>query len=192
MWTMADTQQRHLVEGEAGLHRDGEKPRLADYLDWSLVIEAGQIAAANCRKTDDYPDGKYPDLPGGVSNFKGGIRASKLLDSAMRHLIAVIMGEDLDPESGKRHLAHLICNISMIGWTLKHRPDLDDRCRLPETAKRPEASGAPTAIVNDKHRTVCPFCGIGACFIGLLPGETQRHVCAHCGYEYTAWRPDYE
>lgn len=129
---MADVKQRALVQGEGGLHRDGEKPRLVDYLDWSLIREAGVIAHQNNSPSKDYPEGKYPDLPGGIPNFKAGIRVTKLLDSAMRHLVAMVLGEDVDPESGQRHAAHMICNLSMAAWTIEHRPDLDDRQAVPE------------------------------------------------------------
>lgn len=138
--TVADHKQRHLTDGETGLHRDGDKARLSDYLDWSLIYEAGEIAALNNAKSDDYPDGKYPDMEGGIPNYKGGIRVTKFLDSIMRHLIAIILGEDLDPESGKQHAAHIICNLSMMTWTLYHRQDLDDRNRLPESARWPKAA----------------------------------------------------
>ena len=186
---MADTQQRHLTEGEAGLHRDGEKPRLADYLDWELILEAGRIAAINNAKSADYPGGKYPDLEGGIPNYKGGIRVTKLLDSAMRHLIAVILREDEDPESKHRHLAHLMCNVSMASWTIENRPDLDDRMLLPKSAsgQHPapdEEAGLLVSVPSSNGRAVdcCPHCGIRV----LRPNinDRQLHSCAACGKWY--------
>ncbi len=130
---MADERQRVCVEGEGGLHRDGDKPRLVDYFPMDLLWQVGEIAALNNAKSDDYPGGKYPDLPGGIPNYKAGIRVSKYLDSSLRHLLKVVMGEDVDPESGRSHLAHLICNLGMAWWTIRHRPDLDDRNAMPNT-----------------------------------------------------------
>lgn len=187
---MADTKQRHLTDGEAGLHRDGEKPRLADYLDWSLVLEAGQIAAINNAKNEDYPDGKYPDLEGGIPNFKGGIRATKLLDSALRHLIAVIQGEDLDPESKKRHLAHLICNVSMVSWTLENRPDLDDRLAKPATGQ--DTTDLLYSLPGRNRNTdKCPRCGIPV--VRPYTDSVHLHGCTACREWYwlrgTRWTP---
>ena len=78
---MPDTKQRHRVEGEGGLHRDGAKPRIADYIPPDLILDAGKIAAQNCQPREGYPDGKYPDLDGGIPNYKAGIRTSKYVDS---------------------------------------------------------------------------------------------------------------
>ncbi len=36
--------------------------------------------------------------------------------AAMRHLISYITGEKQDPESGKSHLAHLMCNVLFLMW----------------------------------------------------------------------------
>lgn len=60
-------------------------------------------------------------------NWKGGIKYSRLLDAAMRHIIQFTQGEDVDSESGLNHLAHAGCCITMLLELTKHRPDLDDR-----------------------------------------------------------------
>ena len=146
---MPDETQRHCVIGEAGLHRDGDKARLVDYLDWSLIREAGEIATQNNAPRDGYPEGKYPDLEGGIPNYKAGIRVTKYLDSIMRHLIAIIECEDTDDDSGRSHWGHLLCNLSMAHWTVKNRPDLDDRMAVPEPAKRQD----PTVLYQGRD---CP------------------------------------
>ena len=139
---MADTKQRHLTNGERGLHRDGDKPRIADMLPPELLFEAGRIWAQNNQPREGYPDGKYPDFPNGVSNYKGGIRLTKYLDSMLRHLLALIAAEDQDQDSGFDHAGHVLCNLAMFWWTREHRADLDDRQALPpeaeaETARQP-------------------------------------------------------
>ena len=133
---MADTSQRLLVDGEAGLHRDGAKPRLADMFPPELLLEAGRIWAQNNQPREGYPDGKYPDFPNGVSNYKGGIRLTKYLDSMMRHMLALIAGQDRDDDSGYDHAGHLLCNLAMFYWTRANRPDLDDRGAMPSGAQR--------------------------------------------------------
>jgi hypothetical protein len=131
---MPDTETRAAVNGEGGLHRDGAKARLADYFCPDLLWQIGEIVAENCRKTDDYPEGKYPDLEEGFPNFKAGIRVVKLFDAMMRHWLKMMMGEDTDPESGRPHMAHLICDAIMAYWTIRHRPDMDDRLWMPDRA----------------------------------------------------------
>ena len=131
---MADTETRVCVADEGGLHRDGAKPRLADYLPPDLLWHVGEIAAENCRKSEDYPEGKYPDIEGGISNYRAGIQVLKMLDSVFRHFLKVLMGEDLDRESGRPHIAHMICNLGMAYWMIRHRPDMDNRLSLPVKA----------------------------------------------------------
>jgi hypothetical protein len=42
-------------------------------------------------------------------NWRKGMKWSRLLDAALRHLTAFADGEDTDPETGLSHLAHLRC-----------------------------------------------------------------------------------
>ena len=63
----------------------------------------------------------------GRFNWKGGIKYSRLMDAALRHLVQFSEGEDLDSESGLSHLAHAGCCITMLLEMAMDRPDLDDR-----------------------------------------------------------------
>lgn len=177
---MADTRQRSCVAGERGLHRDGEKPRLSDILYWPLLLGAGSVWALNNQPTEDYPEGKYPDVDG-RPNFQAGIQTTKLLDSCQRHLAALHMGEDLDPESGKPHAHHLLCCLSMFEYMRNEKPALDNR--LPKPAKerlwvkidKDESWGVIT--------TAAPCCGIG-----VFVDEARVpyiHECAVCGEPYS-------
>ena len=47
-------------------------------------------------------------------NWRSGFNYSRLIAAAERHLDAFNDGEDLDPESGKPHLAHLGCCVMML------------------------------------------------------------------------------
>ena len=60
-------------------------------------------------------------------NWRAGIALSRVLSAGLRHLWAVVRGEDNDPETGLSHLAHLSCCAMFAYWYLKHRRDLDDR-----------------------------------------------------------------
>lgn len=56
-----------------------------------------------------YGEGKY-----GRGNFRSGFTNTRLVAAAMRHLMAYLDGEDLDPESGVSHLGHAQAAIAML------------------------------------------------------------------------------
>lgn len=45
------------------------------------------------------------------NNWKKGLNREEILESTMRHLIALFNGEEVDPESGLPHTGHINCNI---------------------------------------------------------------------------------
>lgn len=66
----------------------------------------------------------------GVNNWRmdgGNTIHSRTYSSLQRHLNAYWRGEDLDPESGRRHLAHAATQLMILMiHTLEH-PEMDDR-----------------------------------------------------------------
>ena len=62
-----------------------------------------------------------------------------LIDCVLRHAFAMAAGEDLDPESGLGHWAHIRCNMSMYAYQHRHGlfPDGDTQVHR---EKRQEAS----------------------------------------------------
>lgn len=63
------------------------------------------------------------------SNWRKGYEWSKALDALERHLNAYKACQDIDPESGQPHLAHLVFHcLSLLEWSKTH-PELDDRWR---------------------------------------------------------------
>lgn len=60
-------------------------------------------------------------------NWAKGMPWSVPFACAMRHLAAWQRGEDIDPESGQPHLAHVMCNIRMLTLYAKNYPEGDDR-----------------------------------------------------------------
>jgi hypothetical protein len=60
-------------------------------------------------------------------NWRKGMRWSRLGDAAMRHLLAWLDGEDLDPETGLSHLAHLRCCAGFLLNYAEHGVGEDDR-----------------------------------------------------------------
>lgn len=60
-------------------------------------------------------------------NFKKGFKYSRLIDAALRHIVAFNDGEDLDPETKESHLAHARCCLSMLLDTIDLGTSEDDR-----------------------------------------------------------------
>lgn len=98
---------------ETGQKFDAGKPPMS-LLDRYALEQIAQVLAFGANKYN-------------ADNWRGGIRHRRLIDAALRHLLAISDGEDIDPESGLPHAAHLGCCVMFLLWMQKHRPDLDDR-----------------------------------------------------------------
>jgi hypothetical protein len=64
---------------------------------------------------------KYP-----ARNWEKGFPFSEVIASAMRHLEAIRLGEEIDPEDGLLHAAHLMCNAAMLTEFHFTHPELND------------------------------------------------------------------
>lgn len=60
-------------------------------------------------------------------NWANGLKHSRLISAAYRHLGQYNSGEDVDQETGLSHVAHAACNLLFLLYLIKHKPDLDDR-----------------------------------------------------------------
>lgn len=60
-------------------------------------------------------------------NWKKGLKTTEICESLLRHIFAYLDGEDLDKESGLRHIDHLMCNAMFLSWMDENRPDMDTR-----------------------------------------------------------------
>ncbi|NCC83986.1 MAG: hypothetical protein EOM03_07655 [Clostridia bacterium] len=60
------------------------------------------------------------------NNWKKGMEWSRLLDAGMRHGIAILRGEDIDPDSGNTHLAHMLGSIHMLIGNIELGVGTDD------------------------------------------------------------------
>jgi hypothetical protein len=60
-------------------------------------------------------------------NYKNGIEWSRLYNACQRHLNLWNMGQDIDDESKLCHINHAMCNLAMLAWNIRNRPELDDR-----------------------------------------------------------------
>lgn len=98
---------------EAGVKFDAGKPPMS-LLDRYALEQTALVLAFGASKYQPH-------------NWRGGIKHRRLIDAALRHLLAISDGEDTDPESGLPHAAHAMCCLQFLLWMQKHRPDLDDR-----------------------------------------------------------------
>jgi hypothetical protein len=63
----------------------------------------------------------------GRENYRGGYPIHLNIDALYRHLLAFQNGEDLDPESGVTHLAHVAWHALAMIQILEDHPECDDR-----------------------------------------------------------------
>lgn len=111
---VAQAEARERAENP-GTKFDAGKPPL-DLMEMEYVEEIAQVLAFGARKY-------------AAHNWRKGIGVTRNLAAACRHLFKVMRGEDIDPESGLHHLAHAGCCLMFAWWTLKYRPQFDDRWR---------------------------------------------------------------
>ncbi len=111
-------------QNEEGLKFDQNKPRM-DLLTWEALKGLGNVMGFGATKYGDH-------------NWRKGIKFSRIYAAALRHLLASLAGEDLDPESGLDHIDHLGACWMFLSTLKKTRPDLDDRFKngLDKTEKK--------------------------------------------------------
>ena len=65
----------------------------------------------------------------GADNWRGGFAWRRLLDAALRHVVAFADGEDLDPETHLPHIDHALCCLLFLSTHAKRGLGTDDRYR---------------------------------------------------------------
>jgi hypothetical protein len=63
----------------------------------------------------------------GKKNWSKGMKWTIPIDCMFRHLLAISEGEDIDPESGELHAAHIRTNAAMLIEFFTTYPEGDDR-----------------------------------------------------------------
>jgi hypothetical protein len=102
-----------LNNDSGGKKFDSEKPPMT-LISRRAQEEEAKVLAFGAKKYDKW-------------NWSRGIAWSRVLDAAIRHLIAFADGEDVDPETGLSHLAHARCCTGFLLDYEKEHPELDDR-----------------------------------------------------------------
>lgn len=77
----------------------------SDKISALMLLNVPENSAAMCAVLA-FGSKKYASL-----NYCLGMNYSRVLNSFRRHLLAIVNGEVLDPESGLPHLGHLYCNV---------------------------------------------------------------------------------
>lgn len=101
------------MQNEQGMKFDGGKVPLG-LIDPYAMTQIGWVLMHGVEKY-------------GAHNWRGGISYSRLIDASLRHLTAINAGENVDPETGLPHSAHLACCAIFLTWMMQYRPDMDDR-----------------------------------------------------------------
>lgn len=83
----------------------------------------------------------------GLHNYKQGLEATRLLSAALRHIYAVLQGEDSDPESGAHHLGHARCCLAMYLECLRLGTLQDNRYK-----RDPTETEIPTPLISRTGR----------------------------------------
>ena len=91
----------------------------SDKLRYDLIPP---LANRECAKVWTKGLDKYP-----AGNWEKGMPWTEVIASAMRHLEAIRLGEDIDAESGLLHAAHLQANAAMLTEYYFTKQDFDNR-----------------------------------------------------------------
>lgn len=140
---------------DAGIKHDAGKPSLS-LIDKTALVELARVL--------DFGAKKYA-----AHNWRGGIKWSRILDSAMRHLQAFNDGEDLDPETGLSHVAHAMCNCMFLLNYIQNHKELDDRYKK-------DVPVSPLANAANSSPLV---------YAGLSQGLSRRTGVADCPTVYS-------
>lgn len=72
-----------------------------------------------------FGNSKYKDPYG----WRNGLEATRVISAILRHTLALLSGEDIDPESGIHHCAHIGWNSLTLQECLRLHPEIDDRLK---------------------------------------------------------------
>jgi hypothetical protein len=100
---------------ELGERYNGGKPAL------SLLLECPH-ALSGLASTLEFGMAKYSR-----GNYLRGLPHTEIVDSLMRHLVDYMGGQELDVDSGLRHVDHVLANALFLAELTARHPQLDDR-----------------------------------------------------------------
>jgi hypothetical protein len=100
---MAKDTDVNIAKGDS-IKFDGGKTRVS-LVDPDYILGTAKILTFGA---DKYEAGSWKKLPPAqIYRYK---------DALMRHILAYLDGENIDPDSGESHLYHASCNLMFLSW----------------------------------------------------------------------------
>ncbi|MGZ5080730.1 MAG: dATP/dGTP diphosphohydrolase domain-containing protein [Usitatibacter sp.] len=96
---------------------------------YDAMVSLGEEALIEATFVLEYGKKKYA-----AWNWAKGMPWSVCVACAVRHALAVLRGEQTDPESGRLHVGHIMCNLIFLATFVRTYPEGDDRPRCFEVA----------------------------------------------------------
>jgi nucleoside 2-deoxyribosyltransferase len=100
------------TDSERGLRFNEGKPK------WSLI---DFDSLEGIVRVLEYGTKKYEK-----DNWKKGMPVSEVLESLLRHVFAILRGEEKDKESGLPHIWHVQTNAMFVDYMIKNKPEFND------------------------------------------------------------------
>ena len=93
------------------MKNDLDKPRVS-LIEPQFILGLADVLTFGAKKyeADNWKKMTASDIP-------------RVKDSLLRHTLAYLSGEQLDPESGLPHLYHMTCNIMFLDYFDRKEPD---------------------------------------------------------------------
>jgi Domain of unknown function (DUF5664) len=96
-----------------GVKNDQDKPSMSS-IPTEAMWQMGQALGYGAKKYGD-------------NNYRQGMKVSRQLAAAVRHIYQHLGGQDIDEESGNTHIGHALASLAMAAYTLANHPEMDDR-----------------------------------------------------------------
>ena len=96
-----------------GFKKDSGKPRPA-LMGVNAMMGLSRVMAFGAKKYSD-------------DNWRSGMSYKRVADALLRHVIAFLGGEDVDPETGELHMDHAMCNAMFLSEYQHTGTGQDDR-----------------------------------------------------------------
>ena len=100
------------VSGQA-VKLDNDKPKM-DLMSAVALEELSKVLTFGSKKYASW-------------NWAKGLKYSRILAAILRHTLAYMRGQTIDPETGLSHMAAVMCNAMFLVHFEKFRPEFDDR-----------------------------------------------------------------
>ncbi len=129
------------------MHQDTKLMEAIEDLIKALIAKyssaEGQIRLVEEIIIDEYFDGKFPleqiclvsafgAKRYGLFNYQKGLKYSQLINALLRHYFAFEGGEDVAPDSGLSHHAHMLANVYLLRYQMTYHEELNDLLDLNE------------------------------------------------------------